>query len=162
MNPFVVVIELQHWLKTLLELHGCQPQPLDWSGLALQRHMGRNPKPCLWQASWNTNLARCYCNEPESLKDPSCPETNKVTHFVPQGHSHGQCNSLTHALQYNRLSNSLALFGSGTRLSNQLYMCGTRQHCVATSRRKYKCLTQTTSRARFCAKTTKIARIPSF
>ena len=38
----------------------------------------------------------CYCNEPEGLKDPSCPETNTVKRFVPQGHPDGQCNSLTH------------------------------------------------------------------
>ena len=49
----------------------------------------------------NTKLAHCYCNEPEGswesdIIDPSCPETNSAKCFVPQGHSDGQCNSLTH------------------------------------------------------------------
>ena len=38
-KPSQTTSQLHRWLKTLPELHSCQPQHLDWRGLALQRHV---------------------------------------------------------------------------------------------------------------------------
>ena len=117
---------------------------LKW--VCIQQHMGRTPEFPLHRRLLDNTKLLCVCrncNKPESLKDPSCPETNTVKRFVLQGHSDGQCNRLTH---YNAIvCRKLCRY-----FSNQL--CVERGNIVLPLQGAYKCLTQTTSGARFCAK----------